>query len=196
MVDWHPTTRLIERLFTAKGNSQYGGEAVTQAEHALQSATLARDAAADEATIVAALLHDVGHLLHTLADDAPELGIDDRHEDLAAHWLADRFPPSVVEPVRLHVTAKRYLCAVEPAYRAQLSPPSELSLQLQGGPLLPAEVTRFEQLPWSRAAVLLRRCDDAAKVPGQATPSLADWLPLVDRQARLGSSSPARTTPS
>jgi len=191
MADWHPTTRQIERLFAARGNSQYGGEAVSQAEHALQAATLARDAGADEATIVAALLHDVGHLLHTLANDAPEHGIDDRHEELAARWLAGRFPPAVVEPVQLHVAAKRYLCAVEPAYHAELSPPSQLSLQLQGGPMNASEVAAFERLNWFPCAVVLRRCDDAAKIPGASTPSLADWLPLIDRQARLGGSTEA-----
>ena len=191
MADWHPTTRQIERLFAARGNSQYGGEAVSQAEHALQAATLARDAGADEATIVAALLHDVGHLLHTLDNDAPEHGIDDRHEELAARWLAGRFPPAVVEPVQLHVAAKRYLCAVEPAYHAELSPPSQLSLQLQGGPMNASEVAAFERLNWFPCAVVLRRCDDAAKTPGASTPSLADWLPLIDRQARLGGSTEA-----
>ncbi|MFM8219189.1 MAG: HD domain-containing protein, partial [Planctomycetaceae bacterium] len=143
------------------------------------------------ATIVAALLHDVGHLLHTLAADAPEQGIDDQHEELAARWLAGRFPPAVVAPVQLHVAAKRYLCAVEPAYHASLSPPSQLSLQLQGGPMTAAEVAAFERHTWFPCAVVLRRCDDAAKIPGASTPPLDDWLPLVDRQARQGGVSEA-----
>ena len=83
---------------------------------------------------MAALLHDVGHLLHDLPDDAPDDGIDDVHEQLGDHWLKKFFVPAVCDPVRLHVDAKRYLCAVEPDYLATLSPPSLHSLRLQGGP--------------------------------------------------------------
>jgi phosphonate degradation associated HDIG domain protein len=156
----------ILALFRDRGRGAYFGEAVTETEHALQCAHLAESAGAGSELIAAALLHDVGHLLHGLGEDIAEQGRDGRHEEGGAAWLARHFGPAVVDPVRLHVAAKRYLCAVEPAYHAGLSPASRLSLSLQGGPLTPDDVRRFEQEPWSRAAVALRRWDDAAKVPG------------------------------
>ena len=172
-------------LFHNHGASQYGSEAVSQLEHALQAAFFAERAGASAELIVAAMLHDCGHLLHDLPDDAPERGIDDYHELLAARWLSVRFPAAVVEPVRLHVAAKRYLCAVDESYQQQLSPPSVLSLQLQGGPMSAAEVQEFELLPHFAAAVDLRRWDDAAKVPQLKTPPLehfTDYLrQVVDR---------------
>lgn len=174
------SSEAICRLFLHRGDSQYGGEAVSQLEHALQTALLARQEGADAPLIVAALLHDVGHLLHGLPDDAPEQAIDDLHENRAATWLTRRYGKSVTEPVRLHVAAKRYLCAVDPGYFGLLSPPSITSLRLQGGPMSPAEVSEFESLPHYEAAIRLRRWDDAAKVPGLPTPSLADLVKLLN----------------
>ena len=180
----HPTTLTVLELFGKRGNSQYGNEAVTQLEHALQAAMFAERDGADAALVTAALLHDVGHLLHALPDDAPEQGIDDHQETAAANWLAKRFEPEVVEPVRLHVAAKRYLCTVEPAYREVLSGPSLVSLELQGGLLSDAERESFEVSPHCAAAVRLRRWDDAAKVVGLATPPLEHFAELVDRCVR------------
>ena len=165
----------IFSLFSDRGQGAYFGEAVTETEHALQCADLAEEAGAGSALIAAALLHDVGHLLHGLGEDIAERGRDGRHEDCGAAWLARNFGPAVVDPVRLHVAAKRYLCAVEPDYHARLSPASRLSLDLQGGPLTPDEVRRFEQEPWFRSAVAVRRWDDAAKVPGLAVPGLEQY---------------------
>lgn len=170
--DSHPASEEILRLFREYGDSQYGKEAVSQLEHALQAATLAEQAGSDAALIAAALVHDIGHLLHHLPDNAPEQGIDDHHETLAARWLEPRLPASVVEPVRLHVAAKRYLCAVEPGYREQLSPPSLWSLQLQGGPMSAAEQREFRAHPLLESALNLRRWDDAAKIPQLPTPPL------------------------
>ena len=85
----------IIELLGSRGGSQYGGEAVTQIEHALQAAALAEREQAPATLIVAALLHDVGHLLHNLPDHAPDDGIDDRHETSAGHYLRKLFPPSV-----------------------------------------------------------------------------------------------------
>lgn len=186
--DHHATTDEILQLFRERGSSQYGREVVTQAEHALQAAWFAERAHADAALITAALLHDVGHLLHKLPDDAPEQGIDDRHEVLAARWLEQRFGSAVVEPVRLHVTAKRYLCATEPDYFSQLSQPSIVSLQLQGGPMSDKEVQAFRAHPFGAAAVALRRWDDAAKVPNLPTPELEHFAIYLDRalQDRAG----------
>ncbi len=167
-------------LFTSRGHALYGGEAVTQLEHGLQAAALAADAGAPSADIAAALLHDVGHLLHGLGDDCADHGIDDRHEDLGVRFLAKHFPPAVTEPVRLHVAAKRYLCAAEPGYFDTLSGPSVVSLKLQGGPMTLAEAAEFERHPHFAAAVALRKRDDAAKVVGRLTPSFADVRPHLE----------------
>ena len=125
------------------------------------------------------MLHDVGHLLHDLPEDAPDEGVDDRHEELAGRWLATRFGDDVVEPVRLHVAAKRYLCSVEATYFQQLSPPSLLSLRLQGGPMTDQEVRRFRESPYFAAAVALRRWDDVAKDPAAVVPGLDAYIPFI-----------------
>jgi phosphonate degradation associated HDIG domain protein len=175
----------ILRLFATRGDSAYGHEAVSQREHALQAAALARAEGAGAALITAALLHDVGHLLHDLPEDAPDEGVDDRHEELAGRWLSRWFGKEVVEPIRLHVAAKRYLCAVEPTYRGQLSPPSELSLVLQGGPMTDLEVRQFRESPHFAAAISLRRWDDAAKDPDAAVPGLDSYTSIVS-EAQAG----------
>ena len=162
-------------LFESRGSSQYGGEAVTQLEHALQCAMLAESEAASPELVVAALLHDIGHLLHELPDDAPDQGVDDHHESSAGRYLTETFPPAVTEPVRLHVEAKRYLCATDLHYQEQLSEPSILSLQQQGGGMTPTEIVEFEQLPFAKDAIRLRRWDDAAKDPARKTPPISHF---------------------
>jgi len=179
----HPVTTEILELFRARGDSDYGGEAVSQLEHALQAAMFAEQEGAAPTLVAAALIHDVGHLLHDLPSDAPGQGIDDRHETRAAAWLAQRFPPSVVAPVAMHVSAKRYLCAVDGEYLKQLSPPSVQSLALQGGPMSAEEIQRFETRPYFQDAVRLRRWDDAAKVVGLATPPLEHFARYLDLAA-------------
>src|SRR6516162_3828711 len=134
---------VVERIFTLfpqKRNGAYFGQADTETEHALQCAHLAEQSGAGPEQIVAALLHDVGHLLHDLPEDVAERGVDGRHEEAGAAWPKRYFGPAVVDAVRLHVAAKRYLCAVEPQYRGGLSEASLRSLRLQGGPMSPAEV--------------------------------------------------------
>jgi [1-hydroxy-2-(trimethylamino)ethyl]phosphonate dioxygenase len=170
----------IRRLFLERGDSAYGSEAVSQREHALQAAHFARQSGATAALVTAALLHDIGHLLHHLPDRAPDQGIDDLHEQLAGRWLARWFGPEVIEPVRMHVAAKRYLCAVEPGYRETLSPPSLISLALQGGPMTASEVEAFRESPHAAAALALRRFDDAAKDPTLQVPGVDEYLPLIE----------------
>lgn len=182
----HAVTDEILALFQLRGDSEYGGEAVTQLEHALQAATFAERDGAERALITAALIHDVGHLLHDLPSNAPDQGIDDRHETLAAAWLTQRFRPAVVAPVAMHVTAKRYLCAVDPTYFGQLSQPSVQSLALQGGPMTDDEVARFESRPHFQDAVRLRRWDDAAKVVGLVTPRLEHFARYIDLALEQG----------
>lgn len=174
----------IEKLFRERGDSAYLGERVSQLEHALQAAHAAEQGGAAPPLIAAALLHDVGHLLHALGEHAADRGIDDRHEELGHRWLARHFPTEVSEPVRLHVAAKRYLCAAEPDYCDRLSPASQQSLRMQGGPFSPDEAEAFCASPHAEAAVALRRWDDEAKVPGLLTPPLEHYLPILQRICR------------
>ncbi len=174
-----PLDRIAE-LFATRGHAEYGGEAVTQLEHALQAASLAADAGAPSADIAAALLHDIGHLLHGHGDDCADRGLDDKHEELGMRFLARHFTPAVTEPVRLHVEAKRYLCAAEPGYFATLSGPSVVSLRLQGGPMTPDALAAFERHPHFAAAVALRKRDDEAKVVGRVTPPFAAFRPHLE----------------
>ena len=172
--------RIIE-LFEAKGGAAYFGEPVSQLEHALQAAHHAARDGAPDSLVVAALLHDIGHLLHEMPEHVADLGIDTRHEDLGHAWLARDFGPEVATPVRLHVDAKRYLCATEPEYLSLLSPASIESLQLQGGPFTAAEARAFAERAFAREAVRLRRWDDLAKVPGMRVPPLAHYRATIER---------------
>jgi phosphonate degradation associated HDIG domain protein len=176
----------ICELFATKGHAAYIGEPVSQLEHALQAAHHAEQAGASDALVVAALLHDLGHLVHKLPEDCADHGIDDRHEALGQAWLKRHFGPEVTEPVRLHVAAKRYLCATDAAYRGQLSPASQQSLALQGGPMAAEEARQFESQPHYRDAVALRRWDDLAKVPGLAVPGMDHYRPRLTRVLRAG----------
>jgi phosphonate degradation associated HDIG domain protein len=181
------TMNVIDRILTLyrdKAQGAYFGEAVTEMEHALQSAHLAERSGAAPELIVAALLHDIGHLLHGLPEDIAEQGIDGEHEKRGAAWLSAYFGAAVVDPVRLHVAAKRYLCAIEPDYYAALSSASQLSLRLQGGPMSPEEVGRFESEPEFRTAIAVRRWDDTAKVPGLAVPGLELYRSYLEAASR------------
>lgn len=183
----HPVLDKIVDLFNLHGGSMYGGEAVSQREHALQTGLLARTAGHDAPTVVAALLHDIGHLLHHLPDNAPDHGIDDHHEDLGAAWLEKYFITEAVEPVRLHVAAKRYLCAVDSGYFARLSPPSVISLDLQGGPMSESEAKDFETNIHFQRSIILRRFDEESKVLNLPTPSFEDFLPELRACLKEGS---------
>ena len=160
-------------LYADKGRSQYGGEPVSQLEHALQSAALAEAEGASEALVAAALLHDAGHLVDRHADGAAEAGIDRQHEDIAAGYLSRWFVPEVIEPIRRHVAAKRCLVATEQGYFETLSEASVLSLTLQGGAFSAEEARLFLALPGADAALRVRKWDDLAKVPDRETPNLA-----------------------
>lgn len=170
--------QILDRL-NQYGHSQYGGESVSQLDHALQCATLAEAASQPVPLVVAALLHDFGHLIHHLGEDAAERGLDDRHEERAIPWLKRYFGAAVTEPIRLHVAAKRYLCAVESDYWEGLSPASKLSLQLQGDRFTSEAAQAFIAQPYAPDAVRLRRWDDLAKDPQVQTPSLDHFIPLM-----------------
>jgi gamma-butyrobetaine dioxygenase len=171
---------IIEELFASEGAAEYLGEAVTQATHMLQAAALAEQAGAPPALIAAALLHDVGHFTGTVTGRDLMQGTDNRHSDQGASWLAQWFGPDVTEPVRLHVDAKRYLCATEPEYLGQLSPASVYTLGVQGGPMHGDELASFEANPFAAAACQVRRWDDRAKDPGAAAPPFAHFAPVLE----------------
>ncbi len=171
----------IVDLYGARGRLRYG-EGVTQVEHAVQCAVLAEASGASDALIVAALLHDVGHLV-VHPDETADFSIDDHHELVGAEALADMFGAAVSRPVALHVPAKRYLCAVDRDYFPALSRASQMSLDVQGGAFEPAEAEAFERLSYWREAVALRRFDDGGKSDEAATRHFADFIPMMRRLA-------------
>lgn len=176
-----PRLSHIAELLTQKADGNYGLSAINQRQHALQCALLAEQAGCPDSLVAAALMHDIGHMVHDLGENPADDGVDDQHEALGHAFLAAWFGPAVTEPVRLHVAAKRYLCATEADYLAKLSKDSVLSLSLQGGPMSPAEVAAFDALPHSAEAVQLRRFDEQAKVKGLETPPVGHFLPYVAR---------------
>ncbi len=182
----------IAELFTSEGAADYLGEPVTLGDHLLQAAALAHAAGAPAALTAAALLHDVGHLRgDDPEDDDTELsgralmaGNDNDHGERGAAWLARWFGPEVTEPVRLHVAAKRYLCATEAGYLARLSPASVYTLSLQGGPMSAAEAAAFAAVPHAADAAAVRRWDDDAKDPAASVPGIDWYRPLLEGLVR------------
>ncbi|MBA2549041.1 MAG: HD domain-containing protein [Burkholderiaceae bacterium] len=179
----------LEPLFNAHGARMYAGEPVTQLQHALQSAERAEQSGADAALIVAALLHDLGHMVNDQGETPTLRGIDDRHEYVALPFLRGLFDEAVLQPIRLHVDAKRYLCArgdgtINGAqYWANLSADSKRSLELQGGIFADAEADRFIAQPHAAGAVSVRLWDDAGKIEDAATPPLQHYLAIAQRIA-------------
>lgn len=170
-------------LVLQAGARQYGEERVSQLEHALQCAYLAEQEGASSALIVACLLHDIGHLVDGGDEGTARRGIDAHHEVRGARFLSRWFGQAVAEPVRLHVAAKRYLCATEAGYFATLSPASVRSLAVQGGTFSAAQAEAFMQQPYAREAVALRRWDERAKDCEAHTPELSHFEPYM--QAHL-----------
>ena len=176
-----PADRLVEEivdLYARKGGARYG-EGVSMTEHGLQAAQLAEQEGQGAPMIVTALLHDIGHLLHDFPEDIADQGIDSQHESLASAWLSQYFPKEVSEPIRLHVSAKRFLCATVPGYFADLSPASVQSLELQGGPMSADESKAFMAEPFMGPALRLRRWDDLAKIAGLKSPDFAHYKPAI-----------------
>ncbi len=176
------TEQIIDRIFQQyreRGHRLYG-ESITETQHALQCATFARQAGEPAEMVAACLIHDYGHLCHDLGEDIADHGVDAAHEDLGADSLSRWFPPTVVEPVRLHVAAKRYLCWKQREYYAQLSEASQQSLALQGGPMTDAEGEAFERHPHFEAAIRLRQYDDMGKVPGMKTPDFDEFRDVLE----------------
>jgi phosphonate degradation associated HDIG domain protein len=167
-------------LFARKGGRAYEGEGVTQLEHALQTAAQAEATGAPPALIAAALLHDLGHLLNDQGETPTLRGVDDLHQFVALPFLRTLYGDDVLEPIRMHVDAKRYLCATRADYYAALSADSKRSLVLQGGVYSADEASRFIEQPYAEEAVKIRLWDDLAKIPGAATPPLAHFVPALE----------------
>ncbi|HSS27265.1 MAG TPA: HD domain-containing protein [Usitatibacter sp.] len=173
------TIAAIEGLFRDHGHIAYGGEGVTQLEHALQCAQLAESENAAPELITAALLHDLGHLLNLQGETPTARGIDDMHQYYAIPFIRSLFPPAVVEAIKLHVDAKRALCALDPGYHDSLSEDSKRSLTLQGGIFSREELDAFHAKPFAAEALRVRRWDDRAKVAGAATPPIRHYLEVA-----------------
>ena len=159
----------IEQLFRDHGHIEYSGEGVSQVEHALQAARFAEQENAGDALVTAALLHDLGHLLNRQGETPTLRGIDDQHQYFAIPFMRPLFPAAVIEPIRLHVDAKRALCSLEPGYYEGLSDESKRGA--------------FLAKPHAREAMRLRRWDDKAKVAGAATGALDHYLEIAARCA-------------
>jgi phosphonate degradation associated HDIG domain protein len=171
----------IRHLFDTYGAMAYSGEPVTQLQHALQSAALAEGAGAEDALVGAAFLHDLGHLLNLQGETPTARGIDDLHQYFALPFLRPLFSDAVLEPIRLHVDAKRCLCAIDADYFSKLSADSVRSLKLQGGVFSEPEAEEFLRKPFAQDALSLRRWDDLAKQPERDTPPLDHYIQLIER---------------
>jgi len=172
----------ILQLFASRGAEEYMGEAVSMSQHMEQSAACAVADAAADSLVIAALLHDIGHFIGEHPIEALENGIDNLHETAGADYLAPYFPPAITEPIRLHVAAKRYLCATDDGYFGRLSEASVNSLMVQGGPMNAEEVAAFEANPYHKDAVKLRLYDDDGKVGGLSIRPVSDYRARLESQ--------------
>jgi [1-hydroxy-2-(trimethylamino)ethyl]phosphonate dioxygenase len=180
----------IFAVYLDKGSNAYGGERISQLEHALQTAMLAEGAGADASLIVASLLHDYGHLVRNFGADVSRRGIDDRHETIGAENLTAYFGEAVTMPIRMHVEAKRYLCATDPEYSKRLSDASIWSLKLQGGAFAAKERDEFIKRPFAAEAVTpplgrirqnIRTADSEAGAVSSVCGGLSDRRALILR---------------
>lgn len=171
----------IGDVFDRCGDEEYLGEPVTMSQHMLQGAALAEEAGMSEEIIVGALLHDIGHFTSEFGTFTMEDTEDRYHEEAGAKVLSEFFPDVVVDCVKYHVAAKRYLCATKPEYFNRLSEASVHSLNLQGGPMAENEVSAFEENPNLKEIVQVRYLDDAGKRPDIETPDFWHYAPMVQR---------------
>lgn len=170
-------------IFERRGSEEYLGEPVTMAQHMLQGAVLAQKDGCREEIVVAALLHDIGHFTSEFGMFSMQDTADKFHQDAGAEVLQDFFPSLVVDCVRYHVAAKRYLCATDPDYLGKLSSASVHSLELQGGPMNKNEVMDFARNPNLNDIIVVRYLDDAGKSATMKTPPFSHYAPMIQRVA-------------
>jgi len=169
----------IADLFNNTRIQLYGGEAITHQQHGLQAAWMAEKSDESNELVIACLLHDLGHMLLVQGNDDLANGIDDQHEQKIVPFLSGLLPAEVLDPIRWHVDAKRYLCYADGHYYATLSEASKLSLTLQGGSMNLEQAQSFISRPHAQATLALRRYDDAAKVRGLVVPAFEHYLPRL-----------------
>ncbi|WP_228118042.1 HD domain-containing protein [Rhodococcus erythropolis] len=170
----------LTSMFDGEGGQEYLGEQVSMAQHMLQTGRAAREAGAPTALVVAAVLHDVGHFSGAISGRELMSGNNNHHDDIAAAWLSTWFDADVTEPVRLHVAAKRYLCATDPTYYDKLSDASKFTMSVQGGSMSGEEISEFAAEPFAEAACQLRKFDDIGKNPDAPVVTLADFRADID----------------
>lgn len=171
----------IADIFERRGAESYLGEPVTMSQHMLQGAWLAEQDGAPEELVAAALLHDIGHYTSEFGTYSPDDVEDKHHDEAGGEVLAPFFPPVIVECVRLHVSAKRYLCATDSTYFGKLSQASVHTLSLQGGPMNADEVAEFRRNPFHDEAVRVRIWDEGGKIADMKTRTFRDYVPLLER---------------
>jgi phosphonate degradation associated HDIG domain protein len=169
--------------YESYGGEEYAGEKVSQLEHMVQAAQLAEEEGYDEEVILAAFLHDIGHICEVAIgeNEMDGFGIKD-HEAIGAEFLRKKgFSKRIARLVESHVEAKRYLTVRDPAYYAQLSDASRKTLEYQGGPMTEEEATAFEQYPLFGMIVKMRKWDEQAKIEGKALPDLEHYKDMMIR---------------
>lgn len=169
----------IRTQYTENGHVAYG-EHISMTNHMLQSAFYAEQAGSSKEVVVAAFLHDIGHLLHGLPEDISDHGIDGFHEDIGERCLKGYLPTLVTDCIRLHVQAKRYMCTLKPAYYEKLTGASRESLAIQGGLMSDQEVAAFESEPYYKEAMRVRVYDDMGKQAELEHPDLDYYLKLTE----------------
>ncbi len=176
----------IMELYKGYGGNEYAGEKVTQLEHMAQAAQLAEEQGFEEEVILAAFLHDIGHISEAAKGDneMDGFGIKD-HEELGAEFLREKgFSKKVARLVESHVEAKRYLTLKDPAYYAQLSDASKKTLEYQGGPMTVDEAAAFEQYPLFTLIIQMRKWDEEAKIEHKPLPDLQHYRQMILRHLK------------
>jgi phosphonate degradation associated HDIG domain protein len=173
----------IAEIFSSGSSEEYLGEDVKLVEHMLQCADLAQADQASDHLVLAALLHDIGHLLIPEASQAHFSGVDAHHDEVGSQWVEEHFPESVSLPILLHVDAKKYLVATDNEYYERLSQASKETLAIQGGAFSSQEAAEFIAMPGAKEAVQLRLWDDQAKIRDKATSQIADFKAIIERLA-------------
>ena len=169
-------------IYYFKNNkSLYIGEQITISEHMIQTAMLAEKSNSPKYLVCACLLHDFGHFIIEDPDLLVSKSLDGRHENIGYNFLITYFKPEIVEPIKLHVKAKRYLCR-DNSYLHQLSNASIKSLKLQGGVMKDKEANQFISSQFSKDAITLRKYDDHGKKDNLKIKKIEDYINLINSQ--------------